>query len=58
LSEVPIEFAPHRPGEQQESFVNADKAREVLGWVPNVPLAEGLEKTYAWFARRNEGVTV
>jgi UDP-glucose 4-epimerase len=57
-SEVPIEFAPHRPGEQQESFVNADKAREILGWAPEVTLSEGLAKTYAWFARRNQGVTV
>jgi len=57
-SDVPIEFAPHRPGEQQESFVNADKARDVLGWAPNVSLAEGLQKTYAWFARQDKGVTV
>ena len=57
-SDVPIEFAPHRPGEQQESFVNADKARDVLGWAPSVTLAEGLAKTYAWFARRKQGVTV
>src|SRR3954466_9150181 len=27
---VPTEFAPHRPGEQQESFVEVSKAREVL----------------------------
>ena len=57
-SDVAIEFAPRRPGEQQESFVNADKARDVLGWVPSVTLEEGLEKTYAWFARRSNGVTV
>jgi nucleoside-diphosphate-sugar epimerase len=25
------------------------KARRVLGWEPHVPLAEGLEKTIAWF---------
>ena len=57
-SQVPIEFAPHRPGEQQESFVNADKARDVLGWAPEVTLGEGLAKTYAWFARQDKGVTV
>jgi UDP-glucose 4-epimerase len=55
-SKVPIEFAPHRPGEQQESFVNADKAGELLGWVPEVTLVEGLAKTYAWFARQGKGV--
>jgi nucleoside-diphosphate-sugar epimerase len=25
-------------------------ARTVLGWEPKVPLAEGLERTAAWFA--------
>jgi UDP-glucose 4-epimerase len=57
-SEVSIEFAPPRPGEQQESFVNADKARELLGWAPQVTLGEGLAKTYEWFARQNKGVAV
>jgi UDP-glucose 4-epimerase len=57
-SNVPIEFAPPRPGEQQESFVNAAKAAELLGWTPQVALAEGLAKTYDWFARQRKGVTV
>jgi UDP-glucose 4-epimerase len=57
-SDIPIEFAPHRPGEQQESFVNADKARELLSWAPEVTLADGLAKTYAWFAGQRKGVTV
>jgi len=55
--DVPIEFAPHRPGEQQESFVNADKARELLGWDPETALADGLAKSYAWFASRHKGVS-
>jgi len=48
-SNVPIEFAPRRPGEQQESFVNADKARKVLGWEPELTLEEGLARTFSWF---------
>jgi UDP-glucose 4-epimerase len=48
-SNVPVEFAPHRPGEQQESFVNADKARKVLGWEPELTLEEGLARTFSWF---------
>ncbi|MDQ6689891.1 MAG: GDP-mannose 4,6-dehydratase [Gemmatimonadota bacterium] len=55
---VPIEFAPHRPGEQQESFVNADKARELLGWTPQVTLQEGLAKTFAWFEHQVSGAAV
>jgi UDP-glucose 4-epimerase len=56
--DVAVQFAPHRPGEQRESFINADKARDVIGWAPEVTLAEGLAKTYAWFARQDKGVTV
>jgi UDP-glucose 4-epimerase len=56
-SSVPIEFAPHRPGEQQESFVEVSKARDVLGWTPEVSLSEGLGKTYQWFARQLSGAT-
>jgi UDP-glucose 4-epimerase len=47
---VPLEFAPKRPGEQQESFIAIDKARQVLGWEPRIALAEGLASTYEWFA--------
>jgi UDP-glucose 4-epimerase len=47
---VPLEFAPKRPGEQQESFIAIDKARRVLGWEPRVALPEGLANTYEWFA--------
>lgn len=57
-SNVPIEMAPHRPGEQQESFVNADKARDLLGWAPEVTLEDGLANSYAWFSRRHKGASV
>jgi UDP-glucose 4-epimerase len=57
-TKVPIEFAPARPGEQQESSVNADKARELLGWMPQVTLPEGLAMTFAWFEQRVSGVAV
>jgi UDP-glucose 4-epimerase len=56
-SNVPIEFAPRRPGEQQQSFVEVTKAREILGWMPEVSLADGLAKTYAWFAGQMSGAT-
>jgi UDP-glucose 4-epimerase len=47
-SDAPIEFAPKRAGEQQESFLDAGKARTLLGWEPQVTLAEGLRKTFEW----------
>jgi UDP-glucose 4-epimerase len=54
---VPLDFAPHRPGEQQESFVDINKAREILGWEPEVDLADGLALTYAWFAGKRNGAS-
>jgi len=57
-TQTPVEFAPRRPGEQQESFVNVDKARELLGWAPQLTLREGLAKTFAWFERQVSGATV
>ena len=47
-SDAQIVFAPRRPGEQQESFLDAAKARAILGWEPKVTLSEGLAKTFAW----------
>jgi len=57
-TKVRIEFAPSRPGEQQDSFVNADKARDLLGWTPQVTLAEGVAMTFAWFEQQISGVPV
>jgi UDP-glucose 4-epimerase len=54
-SNVPVEFAPHRPGEQQESFVDVSKVRKVLGFVPEVSLNDGLARTYAWYAGSMSG---
>jgi UDP-glucose 4-epimerase len=47
-------FAPKRPGEQQESFLDASKSRELLGWEPRVSLSEGLAKTFAWTETQQE----
>ncbi|MGH7617350.1 MAG: GDP-mannose 4,6-dehydratase [Gemmatimonadaceae bacterium] len=49
---VPIEFAPKRPGELQDSCLNVDKARTVLGWAPRMSLADGLANTFAWSASK------
>jgi len=54
-SDVPVEFAPRRAGEQQESFINVDKAKALLGWSPEIDLPEGLAMTFQWFAGRVSG---
>lgn len=47
-SSAGLVFAPRRPGEQQESFLDAGKARKELGWEPMVSLSGGLAKTFNW----------
>ncbi len=55
-SSVEVEFAPRRLGESQDSFVDASKAAQVLGWRPEVSLEQGLATSYAWFAERASSV--
>jgi UDP-glucose 4-epimerase len=43
------EHGPAKPGEQQRSCLDADRARRVLGWEPSVALEEGLGRTVRWF---------
>ena len=49
-SATEIEFAPKRPGEQQQSFLTVDKAKSQLGWTPRISLDEGLADTFRWFS--------
>jgi UDP-glucose 4-epimerase len=49
-TDVGIEYAPKRPGEQQESYVDVGKAARLLGWRPRVSLEDGLARSYAAFA--------
>jgi len=46
--------ASARAGEQRRSVIAIDRAREVLGWRPEVSLEEGLRRTVAFFRARRE----
>jgi UDP-glucose 4-epimerase len=43
-----------RPGEVQRIYLDASRARQVLGWTPSVSFHEGLVKTVEW-SRRTGG---
>lgn len=39
---------PGKPGEQRRSCLSFERAREVLNWVPEVNIVEGIKRTIAW----------
>ncbi len=41
---------PARPGDIRQNYSAIAKARQVLGWEPQVSLADGLRETWRWFA--------
>jgi UDP-glucose 4-epimerase len=44
---------PRREGDLLRSVLNADLARQVLGWQPEVSLEKGLRETVQWFYERS-----
>lgn len=47
---VPVQHAPERTGELRRSAVDVGRAAREWRWRPEVGLAEGLKRTYAWIA--------
>lgn len=47
--EEQIRFVTDRPGHDLRYAVNADRARDELGWTPSVSLDEGLSATVEWY---------
>ena len=45
-----VVYAPVRPGDQRHMEADILKARQVLGWSPEVAFDEGMEKTIRWAA--------
>jgi UDP-glucose 4-epimerase len=45
----PAVHGPPKPGEVFKVYLDARRAREELGWVPQVTLEEGLARTVRWF---------
>jgi UDP-glucose 4-epimerase len=43
---------PARPGDLRSNIVNASQAARVLGWMPQIGLAEGLRQSVKWFAEQ------
>ena len=46
------EYGPARPGEQSRSVISPTRAQQLLGWRPQVELANGLDQTFTYFKER------
>ena len=47
--EAVVEHGPPRGGDIRKSYSVVQKARDILGWSPEVELRAGLERTWKWF---------
>lgn len=45
----PARYAAGKPGEQRRSLLANAKAKQVLGWVPEVGVARGIAETITWY---------
>ena len=50
--ETTITNLPLPQDDPKQRQPNITRAKELLGWAPTIPLAEGLKKTVAYFAER------
>ena len=46
--EIPYVIDPRRPGDPDEVYANADKAKNVLGWTAKYGIDEMCEDTWRW----------
>lgn len=47
--DVEPEFAPTRKGDVRHSMADISRARELLGFEPEVSFADGLQRTFDWY---------
>lgn len=50
---IEVQFAPPRAGEVLNTWCDISHARKALGYAPSMPLAEGLNRTWAWFLEQS-----
>jgi len=52
--EMPEFHGPPKLGEVRQTFLNSEKARRLLGWIPIVALEEGLKKTVEYIQSKGQ----
>jgi UDP-N-acetylglucosamine 4-epimerase len=51
-------YGPERIGDVKHSLADISKAKELLGYDPNVSVEEGLKKTFRWYSERKVDVKI
>ena len=46
--------APGKPGEQKRSVLDYTKSKEILGWIPQIQVGQGLNVVAKWFEDRRK----
>ena len=44
-----VEYVAPRPGDIYRSYLDYSRAKEMIGWEPEIHFEEGLRRTYDWF---------
>ena len=44
-----IQYVKDRPGHDRRYAIDPTKIHEELGWLPETPFEEGIQKTIAWY---------
>ncbi|MBX4958951.1 UDP-glucose 4-epimerase GalE [Rhizobium lentis] len=50
----PVEYIGRREGDSHTLVANSDKARDVLGWVPQYDLSQIIRSAWDWHAKSNQ----
>jgi nucleoside-diphosphate-sugar epimerase len=54
-TELEPEYGPARAGDVRHSLADISRARDLLDYEPQIGLAEGLERTVAWYREQHDG---
>jgi len=52
-----VEFTPGRKLDVPVNCLNINQAGEELGWHPQIPLKEGIHRTWTWLQRHNDRIS-
>ncbi len=52
----PIKFKKSRPGEVLRNFANYDRAKELMGFTPQISIEQGMKSTYEWFVSQGDTI--